>query len=85
MFRLGHSQIDHLVQVIEPIGPVCHFYKLVSMGSHADATTIVNHMETQFKADKIWSILETRLKAFTSDGANVSLLLLTLFHNLQIY
>ena len=53
------------------IGPTCHFYKLIELNVKADAKTIVNKMVEQFTTDGIWPIIETRLKAFTSDGANV--------------
>ena len=49
--------------------------KLLNMGSKADAGTIVDHMEAQFRTDNIWTIFETRLKAITTDGANVSFLI----------
>ena len=45
------------------------------MGSKANAETIVDHMEAQFRTDNIWTIFETRLKAITTDGANVSFLI----------
>ena len=61
-----------LIQVIEPVGPVCHFYKLINMGSRGDAQSIVDAMVNQFKLDNIWSIMKSRLKAITFDGANVS-------------
>ena len=53
-------------------GPVCHFYKLINMRSRGDAQSIVDAMVNQFKLDNIWSIMKSRLKAITFDGANVS-------------